>query len=131
MLSNNNFLASERFYECLECKEAVYNPICPFCLAEQIEVWLSSYPSEIKNKIVKEIKDYAKKTDEIAGKTTQCVVCKKRRASLCPYCFTNYVLGELKKIKVSRIILKEFLVFFNFDFEHTGYSGEAERLGIY
>jgi len=35
----------------------------------------------------------------------------------------------LKKIKVNKAILKEFLEFFNYDFEHTGYSKDAEELG--
>ena len=131
MLSHFNDIASERFYECLECKEAVYNPICPACLALQVEAWLASYPyKELRNKILAEIKDYVKKTNNLAGKATQCIACRKAKASLCPYCFTNYVFNLLKKMKISKIILKEFLQFFNYDFEHTGYSKEAEKLGV-
>lgn len=29
-----------------------------------------------------------------------------------------------------REILKEFLQFFNYDFEHTGYTKDAEELGV-
>ena len=128
-MTPNTFDASERFYEnaeCLECKEAIFNPICPSCLASQIEAWLASYPSDIRDKIIERIKDYAEKTSRIAGKSTKCISCKKRKAALCPYCFTAYVFEELKRAKVSRIILKEFVQFFNYDFEHSGYSREFE-----
>ncbi len=117
-------------WKCLDCKEAVFNPICPFCLAEHIEIWLSSYPSDIRKKILPQINEYIKKTNNLAGKSTKCIICNKKRVSICPYCFTEYVLNYLKKLKVSNIILKEFLQFFNFDFEHTGYSKEAEKLGV-
>jgi len=139
MLSRFNNIASERFYEfgdfenslCLECKEAVYNPLCPSCLALQVEAWLASYPyKETREKILFKIKDYVKKTNHLPGKPTTCVSCKKAQASLCPYCFTEYVFNLLKKLKVNRIMLKEFLMFFNYDFEHTGYSKEAEKLGV-
>ena len=124
-------MASERFYECLDCKEAVYNPLCPSCLALQIEVWLSSLSSyPLQKKILAKIKDYVEKTNNLAGESTTCIACKRPSASLCPYCFTEYVFNLLKSMKVNRIILKEFLQFFNYDFEHTGYSGEAEKMGL-
>lgn len=119
-----------RFYECLECDEAVSNPLCPMCLTRQIDAWLSSYPSEIRKKIVGNIKEYVEKANNIAGESTKCIVCNKKTASLCPYCFTNHVLDELKRLRVARLILKEFLQFFNYDFTHMGYTKEAERLGV-
>ena len=119
---------TERFYECMDCKEAISNPICPACLTTQIEAWLATYPD--RNKILARIKNYVEKTNNLTGKTTQCISCGKKRASLCPYCFTEYVLNELKRIHVNRLILKEFMQFFNYDFEHAGYSKEAERLGV-
>lgn len=132
MLQNNYVaLERERFYECLDCKEAVFNPLCPSCLTIQIEAWLSSLSSyPLKNKIIKRLKDYVEKTNNLVRKSTICVSCGKPKASICPYCFTNYVFNLLKEIQVHRIILKEFLQFFNYDFEHTGYSKEAEKLGV-
>lgn len=124
-------LERERFYECLDCREAISNPLCPSCLALQIEVWLSSYPDRnITNKILERVKRYVERTNNLAGSSSKCVTCGKLRASLCPYCFTNYVFNLLKNMKVNRIILKEFLQFFNYDFEHVGYSKDAERLGV-
>jgi hypothetical protein len=125
---------NEKYNECIECHEAIYNPLCPFCLAKEVQVWLASYPDKkIKDKILQNIRKYLMTIHKLSikrGKATKCAVCGKR-ASLCPYCFTNYVYNLLKELDVNRIMLKEFLQFFNFDFEHTGYYKEAEKLGIY
>ncbi len=132
MLRKEHLIAFERFYECLDCHESVFNPICPNCLTFQIEVWLSSISSyPLKNKIMKRIKDYVAATNNLAGPSTPCVACRKPTATLCPYCFTNYVFALLKCMHAHREILKEFLQFFNYDFEHTGYTTkEAEKLGV-
>jgi len=121
----------EWFSECLNCHEVIFNPICPACLAVEIEAWLQPiFPYH--KKITKKIEDYIRKTNNLASKTgklTKCISCRKLSVSLCPYCFTEYVFNLLKKIKVNKAILKEFLEFFNYDFEHTGYSKDAEELG--
>lgn len=131
MIQQNFFDARERFYECLECNEAIFNPICPSCLAVEIEAWLSSYPDKkLRDKILFKIRAYLEKTQNLVGKSVQCVACKHKRASLCPYCFTNNVFNILKDMKVNKIMLREFLQFFNYDFDHVGYSKDAEALGV-
>ena len=131
MSQNNFFGASERFYECVDCHEAIFNPLCPECLTLQIEVWLSSLSSyPLRKKIMNRIKDYVRSTNNLVEDSTTCVSCGQRKASLCPYCFTNYVFALLKCMDVHREILKEFFQFFNYDFDHTGYSKEAEKLGV-
>jgi len=133
MLQKNNLMAfeRERVYECLNCHEVISNPLCPECLSFQMEVWLSSLSSyPLKDKILKRIKDYVKATNNLEDDATPCVVCGKPQASLCPYCFTNYIFALLKCLRVHREILREFLQFFNYDFEHIGYSKDAEKLGV-
>ena len=129
MLQKTFYPALERFYECLECHEAISNPLCPSCLAVQIEAWLTSYP-ELGKKLMPQIEGYIEKTKNLTGKTISCVSCTRKRASLCPYCFTHHVFDLLKDMKVNKRILIEFLQFFNFDFYHTGYSKDAEELGV-
>ncbi|OGJ20240.1 hypothetical protein A3K73_08200 [Candidatus Pacearchaeota archaeon RBG_13_36_9] len=130
-MMQKNFLAAERFYECLDCHESVFNPICPDCLTLQIEVWLSSISSyPMKDKIMKRIKEYVIATKNLAPESTICVACGKPTATLCPYCFTNYVFILLKCMDAHREILREFLQFFNYDFDHTGYTKDAEKLGV-
>jgi hypothetical protein len=129
-MATKNLLSFERSYECLSCHEAVSNPICPDCLSFQIEAWLTSisaYP--LKNKIMKRIRDYINSQHDYVGESTICIVCGKTKASICPYCFTNYVYALLKCLNVNKSIIKEFLQFFNYDLEHNGYSKDAEELG--
>jgi len=119
-----------QFYECLVCKEAIYNPLCPICIAQQVEVWLTSYP-DLNKKIMPKINKYLQEAhNEIDHLATACVACGANQTSVCPYCFTEYILNQLKKLEVNKIILGEFLQFFNFDYDRKGYTREAEELGI-
>ncbi len=123
------FTAFEPQFMCDVCSEAVINPLCPFCLNTEIEAWLTLYP-DLRYMLLPSIKKYLQKIDSEANPSTKCISCGYHSAFLCPYCFTEFVLKELKRIHASRIILKEFFQFFNFDFDHKGYSKEAERLGL-
>lgn len=124
-----NYLAVEPQFMCDVCSEAVVDPLCPNCLATEIEAWLTLYP-DLKVRIMPRLRDYIDKFKNNVGDSTRCVACRRKRASICPYCFTEYVLRELKKINANSIILREFLEFFNFDYENNGYSEEAEILGV-
>lgn len=122
--------SNEAQYMCDMCNEAITNPICPFCLAEQIEVWLTFYP-QLKREILPKIHNYLKKTlNRITAYGTECIKCRKNRAFVCPYCFTEYVFSELQEINANKLILREFIEFFNFDLEFKGYYKESEELGI-
>lgn len=124
-----NFPDAEPRFLCDECSEAVINPICPFCLRTELEAWLTLYPS-LKHDIQPQLKKYLQKIDSEENPSTRCIRCGFESTLVCPYCFTEFILEELKKIHANKIILKEFFQFFNFDFEHTGYSKEAEELGV-
>lgn len=131
MVNKHFYPASEqRFYECLLCKEIIYNPLCSTCLAGQVEVWLTSYP-DLNKKLMPNIKKFIKEINNEIDEALTCVCCKQKRAAVCPYCFTEYVLGQLKKLDVNKQILREFLMFFDFDYDGTGYTGkDAEQLGV-
>jgi len=126
MLGQKNYSA----FECLcdVCSGAVINPICPRCLAGEIKAWLTLYPA-LGREVLPKLSKYLK-TVEIRKNATICIKCKHKRAAVCPCCFTEYVLNELKKLNSSKIILREFLQFFNFDFNHNAYTMEAEKLGL-
>jgi len=130
MIIPKNFPAPETHYMCDVCSEAVTNPICPFCLATEIEAWLTMYPS-LKQEISPKLRKFLTSvTNRITNYRTECIKCKNKRASVCPYCFTYFVLRELKKINTGPLILKEFFEFFNFDLHHTGYTKELEEMGV-
>jgi len=128
MANKHHFSALEPQYLCDVCSVAVTNPLCPACLALEIEAWLTLYP-DLRKQVLPSIKRYINKSDEKSIDSTLCIKCGNKTASVCPYCFTNQVLTELKKLEVNKIILTEFFEFFNFDFDHTGYSEEAEEIG--
>ena len=125
----NNYPTLESHYDCRLCHEPVSNPLCPACLTAQIEAWLTSYPNyhQLRQRLIPKIQRFLVRH---LKESTQCIKCNEKRASVCPYCFTEFVLNELKKLDVNKTILKEFLIFFNFDLEHRGYYKEAESLGI-
>ena len=116
----------------MECNEAIYNPLCHACLAGEIRQWLDAHGSgEIKKKLGAGIKSSLRAIENSLEKFSdvKCVACKGE-VFLCPYCFTEKVYKKLKAIARSRKAQKEFLSLFNFDFEHTGYSKDAEELGV-
>jgi hypothetical protein len=117
-------------YLCDICNMAVTNPLCPTCLAIEIEAWLTMYP-DLRRSLLPKLKKFIEFTEDNSQvESTQCIKCGETTASICPYCFTNQVLIELKRLEVSKIVLREFFEFFNFDMDHTGYSAEAEELGV-
>ncbi len=128
-MTKNNFSAFEPQFLCDECNIAVTNPLCPACLATEVEAWLTLYPN-LRKELLPRLKSYLAKMEDKELEYTQCIKCKNNIASVCPYCFTEYVLRELKRIEANKIVLGEFFEFFNFDFDRTGYSKEAEKLGV-
>jgi len=130
MIIPKNFPAPETHYMCDVCSEAVTNPLCPFCLAIEIEAWLTMYPS-LKKEISPKLRKFLTNiNNRITSYGTECIKCKNKRASVCPYCFTEFVFRELRKINTGALILKEFFEFFNFDLHHTGYTKEFEQMGV-
>ena len=119
--------SEQRFYECLVCQEAIYNPLCQNCLNKQINVWLSSYPNLAKN-LKPKLKKFLQAVNNEAGREESliCAACKNKKAAVCPYCFTEFVLGQLKKLKANRHILREFIMLFNFDYDGMGYTSNEQ-----
>jgi hypothetical protein len=115
---------------CMQCSEAITNPICHTCLGKEIEKWLSFYPN-VKKNIMPHLKKYIRKVNNSAFSAVDCVSCRKRKAALCPYCFTEGILNLLKKNNVDKFVLGDFLSIFNFDMKHEGYIHEAIEEGLY
>ncbi len=110
---------------CMECKEAIFNPICPHCLSEEILSWIETKEdSRLKQKVKKKLEEVIKLSKTSSGKLTMCITCNARTAFLCPYCFTELVYEKLKEMRLKKALIMEFLQIFNYDFEHTGYSRE-------
>jgi len=114
---------------CLNCSEIIFNPICPECIAKEFSRWIESYPEMKKARLM--ANKFAEKGKIFNGISQTCITCGNNNAYLCPYCFTEYLFGILKNVKADAKILSEFLLLFNFDFEHSGYYKEGEELGVF
>ena len=96
--------------------------------------WVVQYP-EIARKVLHKVKRFLKAHRHFYGDSQMCVICSNKRAWACPYCFTEHIYDLLKEAGATTDVLKEYLLFFNFDFGDFfgkwGYWIEGERLGIY
>jgi len=110
---------------CMECHEVIYNPICPSCLSTEIRKWLEDTNFRMKKPVVSEMQSILNRGRCFGS---SCVICRKQSTFLCPYCFTELVYKKLKQLKIAKKILLDFLKIFNFDFEHTGYYHDLEKL---
>lgn len=77
------------------------------------------------------LKRYIHEVNNSALGAVSCASCKKKKAALCPYCFTEGVLNLLKSNKTDKNIVGDFLTIFNYDSEQEGYIGDAIKEGLY
>lgn len=103
-------------YECVGCHEAITNPVCQDCLSKDIRIWLNKLNPELVPLFNYLTTNYIK-VDSNVG----CIICG-REMQLCPYCFTEDVYYWLKEVAPN--LIEDFIVYFNFDLEHQGYSKE-------
>ncbi len=110
---------------CFICEEVIFNPICPDCLRQGVADWLNNKAQKILKKLDLEVSLIKKLNIEEKDK---CSICNKD-IDICPYCYTEILYELLKKER--KELIPEFLKFFNFDFDKTGYSKEAELLNLH
>lgn len=102
---------------CIGCGEAITNPLCPSCIDGNIAMWASTKGVKIGVKPLREDMGYTNYDG------TTCIKCGDVM-HLCPYCYTENVLGWLKANRPK--LVNEFLEFFNFDLGRRGYSSREE-----
>ena len=127
MLQQKSYNASEQHFLCDVCGEAVTTPLCPICLTGEIDAWTTLYPN-LRRELLPKLKKYLIRIENKIHDSTKCIKCKDTRASVCTYCFTDYVLGELKKISSNNQIIQEFLGFF--DFKNLAPNPHSEKWGF-
>lgn len=112
----NTYLAPATQILCEICGEVVTTPLCPVCLTGEIEAWTTLYPN-LRKDLLPKLKRYLKNLDNEGISSTGCIKCNNERTSLCPYCFSDFALGALKKVSPNPQIIREFIEFFDFDNE--------------
>lgn len=113
MLQKNSS-AFEQHFMCEVCGEAITTPLCPICLSLEIDAWTTLYPN-LRNELLPKLKTYLERIKENIISSTKCIKCKRAITSICPYCFIDFVEGELKKLESNNLVLTEFMDFFDFD----------------
>ncbi|RMD45236.1 hypothetical protein D6829_02820 [Candidatus Pacearchaeota archaeon] len=111
---------------CLLCAKPITHPICPFCISEGFFTWMAKFPEEFR--VCDKVRGFLSNHRRFSG-GVRCISCHKKRASVCPKCFTNFLYQKVKEAGLGVRALLEFLFIFNFDFEHDTYSKELEHLG--
>ncbi|MGC9309650.1 MAG: hypothetical protein ACP5D2_03070 [Candidatus Nanoarchaeia archaeon] len=109
---SSEFLYEVISHECLACQEAIYNPVCPRCLARAFREWFIQIDGN--KQVLDRVYELVEQEKEFEGISQTCVVCHQDNAYLCPYCFTEEILQILKKY-CSQAVVDEFLDVFNFD----------------
>lgn len=120
----------ETFYDCPSCSEAITNPLCHDCLGKSVAKWLEFYPS-VRKKLLTKLKHYVSEVNNDALGAINCVACSKKKAALCPYCFSEGFFEILKRNNIDKNVIGDFLTLFDFDAEHKGYIKDAQEQGIY
>jgi hypothetical protein len=77
------------------------------------------------------LKTYIKDVSNNTLNSVNCVSCAKKKAALCPYCFTEGIFNMLKRSNIDKMVVMDFLSTFNFDLKHEGYIQEAIESGLY
>ena len=97
---------------CDICAESITNPICPDCIVNEVNEWIILYP-KIRKKIIPKLKKYLINLEN-QNSSVNCIKCKKAQ-TVSPYCFTNIIEGELKKLTNNWKLIDEFNELFDFD----------------
>lgn len=105
--------------ECVVCRHVITHPICGACLGEEMQEWLQ----ETEPALLGELRATAEEMLLPHGKV-KCILCKTNM-DICSYCFTNHILDWLFDYPE---LVPEFLQFFNFDLQFSGYAEELLEL---
>ena len=91
------------FNMCIECDEAITNPICSDCLATTMRVMIAEYDQKLAQKVV---------GFSMEDGITTCIQCGQSM-SLCAHCFSRDIYEYLQERNPA--IAEEFVNRFDFD----------------
>jgi len=97
---------------CPICRDVIDNPICPECIQDEIEQWLSGKNPIYLDNLRKSIAHFDNK--DVNG--PKCIKCG-RQVEICPYCFMKDVNSIIKEKHPE--LLDEFHTFFGFRLWHS------------
>ena len=96
-----------RAQTCIQCQEAITNPICPDCIEKEIIAWLNDKAPALIPSIEN------KGNESVTAWVTRCIVCNNKMG-LCGHCYTKDVVEIIRNNK-NRMLEEEFVNLFNFE----------------
>lgn len=129
MILQNNYTT------CLECRENIDTLICPRCISKSVIKWTESKKEHkdylklyyLNSKII----EFLEENKKFEKNSQLCISCKKSIAYICPYCFSEMLIYQLKRMDVEKKLISEFMFLFNFDFYHNGYTEDLKGFVVY
>ena len=93
---------------CWECGEVITNPLCPKCLAGEIEDWLAWRNPEL----IPSVRQLSETAEHKEHNTTNCILCGDD-IDTCTFCFVQDII-ELLKLTYPEMV-DQFLMHFSYD----------------
>ena len=97
------------FNRCIECTDVITNPVCPGCLAKEMQVMVSEHNEALAMQIT---------APHIPGGETMCISCGDSM-NLCAHCFSKDVYLFLEHHNEQ--IAEEFMRRFDFELRQEFY----------
>lgn len=94
--------------ECVVCKEAITNPICPGCLEKEISYWLLDKRPELMESVLLDITGFG----ESDNNKTKCIICGEGM-DICAHCYCNDIKDILAEH--SQELIDDFTLHFDFE----------------
>ncbi|MBI4148860.1 hypothetical protein HY491_00270 [Candidatus Woesearchaeota archaeon] len=88
---------------CVQCDEAITNPICTRCLGQEMEAWMRERDESLLPRIELTTMSFAAYTHEV----TRCILCGKRM-SVCAHCVVEEAADALGREEVAEELREQF-----------------------
>lgn len=106
---------------CTVCLEPITDPLCKEHYIREMMSWMKDRGIH-ELRIMCVVKEIRKKIPELKTvENSKCVLCHKRRISICAYCFFLLATRALKNKKIQPELIEDFLETFNYQLGNERY----------
>lgn len=92
---------------CIECEEAITNPVCPECLEREVSAWLRDKDPQAAQELMG-----MTRPGRHSYSNTGCIICKQEM-TLCAHCHCKNIMNWLQG--KNEALMEEFKRVFNFE----------------
>lgn len=97
---------------CWVCGDVITNPVCPECLAVEIEDWLA----RINPDLIPSVRQMSRTVEDKEHNTTTCILCGDK-IDTCTFCFVQDIINLLKMTYPDMV--NQFLEHFSYDVKYN------------